>query len=121
MQPFIVSLVAGCFFPLVPLLAEAGLTSSIQPETWALNAIVYLAAVAIVSRNQAITMAGLFFSLVCALIYTAVLYHDPAHANMPFVKYGSVICEVLIAVFLICYVIERFARHYVEREPFLEF
>jgi hypothetical protein len=78
-------------------------------------------AVAIVSRNQAITFAGLFFSIVCALIYAAHVYHEPAHAEMPFVKYGSVISEALTAVFAICYAIERFARHYIEREPFLEF
>jgi hypothetical protein len=37
MQSFIVSIVAGVLFPLLPVFAEYGLTDTVQGETWALT------------------------------------------------------------------------------------
>ena len=45
MQAFLVSLIAGVAFPLLPILAEYGVTHHVQLEAIALVAIVYAAAV----------------------------------------------------------------------------
>jgi hypothetical protein len=120
MQAFIVSIVAGCLFPLLPIIAEAGLTNDVKSETWALTGVVYLAAVALVSRNQAVAILGLFLCTLCAVIYGANQLKDAAHANVVFVRYGAAISACLLVFFLIGYVIERYSRHCTENEPFLE-
>jgi hypothetical protein len=43
------------------------------------------------------------------------------HDSMAFIKYGAVISGGIIFFYAMNYIIERFGRHYVENEPFLEF
>ena len=121
MQAFIVSIIAGCFFPILPVLAEFGLTNSVQSETLALTGIVYAAAVGMASRNSAIAIASFFFSTVCAVIYGAEKYGSSDHESMIFIKYGSMISSCIIYMFGASYFVERFGRHCVDDEPFLEF
>jgi hypothetical protein len=56
MQTFIVSVIAGCLFPILAILAEVGLTNRVQSETLAVTGIVYAAAVGLASRNQAVSI-----------------------------------------------------------------
>jgi hypothetical protein len=68
MQAFIVSIVAGCLFPGLPIIAELGLRNAVQLETLALTGIVYTAAVGFSSRYQAVAISSFFFSTICAII-----------------------------------------------------
>jgi hypothetical protein len=122
MQPFIVSIFAGILFPILPMVAELLVTNHIKPETLTITAVVYVAAVGLISRYQAITFSSLFFSTMCAIIYggyESELSHS--NPNLNFVTYGPTITFGTIFFYSICYAVERFGRHYIENEPFLEF
>jgi hypothetical protein len=121
MQAFLVSLIAGVAFPLLPILAEYGVTHHVQLEAIALVAIVYAAAVGMSSRHQFVTMSGLFCATICAIIYGAVKLTDSAHADVPFLRYGAFISGAILFFYAACWAVERFGRHYVEQTPFLEF
>ncbi len=71
MQQYIVSLVAGILFPLLPLVLEFGFTNDIKPETLTVTAVVYAAAIGLASRNPAIVVSSLFCSAMCVGIYGA--------------------------------------------------
>jgi hypothetical protein len=120
MQAFIVSIVAGCLFPLFPVIAEFGLQQDVSLATWAVTSIVYTAAVGLSSRNQAVAIPGLFCSALSVLIYSASTLADGHHAAALFIHFGKPICYGLISIFLIAYVVERFIRHCVEAQSFLE-
>jgi hypothetical protein len=121
MQAFVVSIIAGWFFPMLPIVAEYGLTRDIQAETVALTGIVYAAAVGMASRSQAIAFLSLFCSTMCAVIYGAVKYGGSTHDTMPFIQYGTLISTATIYFFAASYLVERVGRHIINREPFLEF
>jgi len=57
MQAFIVSIVAGIFFPIVPMLAEQLFLNHIKPETLTTTAVAYAAAIGLTSRHQAILIS----------------------------------------------------------------
>lgn len=120
MQPFIVSLLAGVCVPLLPLAAEAGLTNQVQPENWALTAIVYVAAVGLCSRNQAIMVAGLVLSSFCGFLYAGILLRGQSQPPVFFAAYGPVLSQCLIGSFVVAFIIERYGRHCVDGELFLE-
>src|SRR5216683_3251534 len=115
MHAFIVSIVAGCLLPVLPIMAEYGLTNTVQADTWSLTGILYAAAVGIASRNQAIVIAGFFFSTICAIIYAGVKYGEANQADLPFTEYGPVITQAVLYCFIAGYAIERFGRHCVEK------
>jgi hypothetical protein len=122
MQAFIVSVIAGFLFPLVlPLGAELGAINEIHVDTWAITGAVYAAAVGLVSRNQAIAFMALFFTAACAVIYGVAKSVGEGHRDVYFLTYGSMISEVVIFTFSLCYILERFGRHIIDAEPFLEF
>jgi|ERR1700730_16656897 hypothetical protein len=122
MQVYLVSLLAGILFPLLPLIVEYGFTSDVKLETLTVTAIVYGPAIGLVSRHQAVAILGLFVSPVCAAIYAfsdsrvRALFPDA-----PFLTYGPVITGEIIYFFSFFYAWERYGRHYVNNEPFLEF
>jgi hypothetical protein len=121
MQAFLVSIVAGILFPVVPILAELGLGEHLKPETLSVTAVVYTAAIGLVSRNQAILVSSLFCSLMCALIYAVDgLGVRDSRPTIFFVIYGPIITSGAIYFYSVCYAVERFGRHVVENEPFLE-
>src|ERR1700759_3721316 len=119
MQALIVSLFAGVAFPLFPILAEYGITGQVKPDTWSLTGIVYAVAIGLVSRNQAITISGFFFSGLCVLIYVAQTVAEMSRLDMPIVAYGTQISTSVLYGYTLCYVVERYGRHYIENEPFL--
>jgi len=121
MQAFLVSLIGGCLFPILPVLVEFGLTNAVRLETLAVTSTVYAAAVGMASRNQAIAFSSFFFSLICIVIYSAETYKTPAQEGMPFIKYGALISGGIMLIYFASYVIERFSRHYIESEPYVEF
>jgi hypothetical protein len=121
MQAFFVSLFAGVGFPLLPVWAEYGLSHVVHSETYALTGIVYVAAVGMASRQQAVGISSLFCATICAIIYGAVKLGGNAHVDVPFIKYASIISGAFLFFYAGCWSIERFGRHYVDREPFLEF
>jgi hypothetical protein len=86
MQAFIVSIVAGCLFPGLPIIAELGLRNAVQLETLALTGIVYTAAVGFSSRYQAVAISSFFFSTICAIIYGAEKYKTQMHDSMAFIN-----------------------------------
>ncbi|MGY3610869.1 MULTISPECIES: hypothetical protein [unclassified Bradyrhizobium] len=119
MQHFTVSIFAGVLFPVLPILAEFGLTNKVKPETLTLTAVVYAAAIGLVSRNQAILISSLFCSTVCAVIYGAA--ESGLQSSVFFIKHGPTITAGTIYFYSACYIVERFGRHCIEYEPFLEF
>lgn len=119
MQAFIVSLIAGSGFPLLPLIAEWGVTGSVRLETWAITAVVYIAAVGLISRHQAIMISALFLAAVIAIIYGAQLV-IPSGKSAPMISHIPAISGALIALFMLFYSMERFVRHFIENQPFLE-
>jgi hypothetical protein len=122
MQAFIVSLVAGVFFPVLPMISELLLTNDIKPESVAITAVVYAAAIGLVSRHQAVAISSLFCATICAVIYGA--YESglrQSHPELYFVTYGPTITYATIYFYSACYAVERFGRHYIENESFLEF
>jgi hypothetical protein len=129
MQAFIVSVIAGCLFPILPIVAEWGVTSSVKSDTLSVTGLVYAVAVGMVSRNQAVAISSFFFATICAAIYgaeKAVIhgaekYMANVQEGMPFIEYGAVISSGIILLFALMYSVERFARHYIDNEPFLEF
>jgi hypothetical protein len=126
MQPFIVSIVAGILFPVLPLLAELLLTDHVKPETLTITAVVYVAAIGLVSRHQAVAISSLLASTLCAVIYGGYesgLGKDGPEAlsHINFVVYAPILTVGSIAIYSLCYAIERFGRHYIQNEPFLEF
>jgi hypothetical protein len=120
MQSFIVSLVGGWAFPLLPLIAEFGVSGRVQPEAWAVTGVVYAAAVGLSSRNQAITISALFCSALCAVVYGAGKLAHAGTEYAPFIRYGSFISAIIVLTYMLAYAFERFARHVVEAQPFLE-
>ncbi|WP_298873620.1 hypothetical protein [uncultured Bradyrhizobium sp.] len=122
MQAFFVSICAGVFFPLVPFFLEFILDDRLKPETIAVTAVVYVTAIGLVSRHQAILISGFLVTVICAVIYAGVeagLLKTPEdHANLT--KYGVQITVGAIVIYSICYAVERFGRHCVDGEPFLE-
>ncbi len=120
MQAFFVSIAAGCLLPMLPIMAERGLTSTVQAGTWSLTGTLYAAAVGIASRNQAIVVAGFFCSTMCLVIYGAEKYGEANHTDLPFSEYGPVITHAVLYCFIAGYAIERFGRHCVEKRPYLE-
>jgi hypothetical protein len=121
MQAFFVSVIAGCLFPLLPIGAEFGLKSEVEPATLAVTGVVYAAAVGMGSRSQFIAFSGFFWATICAIIYGAETYGRDSHPAMPFVLYGPALCGWVLAIFATAYAIERFGRHWADSEPFLEF
>jgi hypothetical protein len=122
MQAFIVSLIAGLLFPLVlPLGTELGAINEIHVDTWAITGTVYAAAMGLVSRNQAIAFAGLFFTAACAVIYGVAKSVGEGHGDIYFLRFGSIISGTVIFTFSVCYIIERYGRHVTDAEPFVEF
>ena len=101
--------------------SEYGLTNDVLPETWSLTGIVYTTAVGLASRNQAIAISSFFFSTTCAVIYAAQKLQDAAHADTPFIRMGSQISIGTLYFFAMCYLVERFGRHWIDDESFLEF
>jgi hypothetical protein len=90
MQAFIVSLIAGLLFPLVlPFGTELGAINEIHVDTWAITGTVYAAAMGLVSRNQAIAFAGLFFTAACAVIYGVAKSVGEGHGDIYFLRFGS--------------------------------
>lgn len=120
MQAFIVSVVAGCFLPMLPIMAEYSLTDTVQGETWSLTGVVYTAGVGIASRNEIVVISSFFCSTICAVIYVMEKYVETNHADMPYVEYGPIISQAILYVFVWGYAIERFGRHCVEKRPYLE-
>lgn len=120
MQAFIVSIVAGCLFPILPIMAEYGLTDTVQGETWSLTGVVYAAAVGIASRSQVVVISSFFCSTICAIIYGAEKYVETNHTDMPYIEYGPIISQTILYFFATGYAIERFGRHCVEKRPYLE-
>jgi hypothetical protein len=122
MQVFIVSIFAGICFPILPIVLEFGITTGLKLETLAVTAVVYAAAVGLVSRYQAIAIAGLFFSTLTAVIYALDMADfAKSHPGAYFIRYGDIISMGTIYFFALCYAYERFGRHVIENEPFLEF
>jgi hypothetical protein len=121
MQDFVISIIAGLLFPLVPIGAEYGLKYTLAPDVVALTAIVYVAAVGMDSRFRAIAVSGFFASMVCAIIYVAELYGHEDQSKMPLVLYGRDISAWIIFVAAVSYTLEHFSRHCVDDEPFLGF
>lgn len=121
MGAFIVSLFAGIFWPLIPIMAEYGLTDHIKSANLTITAVVYAAAIGLVSRNQAVVFTSLAFSTICAVIYGAdeMGIHEIRPQTF-FALYGSVITIGTIALYSLCYFVERFGRHVVNHEPFVE-
>ena len=120
MRAFLVSIIAGCFLPMLPIMAEYGLTHAVQGETWSLTGVVYAAAVGMASRNQAVVISGLFCSAICAAIYGAEKLGEANNPYMPFIEYGPVIAQSVLYFFIIGYCIERFGRHCVDKRPYVE-
>jgi len=120
MQAFIVSIVAGCLLPMLPIMVEYGLADTVQGNTWSLTGVVYAAAVGIASRNQAIVISGFFCSTICLIIYGAEKYGEVHQADLGFIQYGPVITQAVLYCFIAGYAIERFGRHCVEKRPYLE-
>lgn len=122
MPVYLVSLLAGIVVPLFPLLLEYGVTKDIKLETLAVTAIVYSPAIGLVSRNQAVAISGLVVAMLCVAPY---FFSYPTVAALfpeaPFLIYGRVMAIEAIYFFSICYAWERYGRHYVNNEPFLEF
>jgi len=119
MQDFIISIIAGILFPLVPIGTEYGLKYGLGPDVVALTAIVYVAAVGLDSRFRAIAVSSFFASMVCAIIYVAELYGQQTHGQMPLVAYGRDISGWIIFLGGVSYTLEHFSRHCVDQEPFL--
>jgi hypothetical protein len=122
MGAFLVSFIAGVVWPLLPILAEYGLTNGVQPANLAITAVVYAAAIGLVSRNQAVVFSALVCATVCAMVYGAYEM-DIQHVRPEsfFNLYGSVIARGTIYFYAMCYLVERFARHVLDRKPFVEF
>jgi len=120
MQAFIVSIVAGCLIPVLPIMAEYGLTNNVQADTWSLTGSVYAAVVGIASRNQAVVISSFFCSTICATIYGAEKYSETHHADLPYIEYGPIISQAVLYCFVAGYAIERFGHHCVEKRPYLE-
>ncbi len=120
MQAFIVSIVAGCLLPMLPIMAEYGLTDTVPGEMWSVTGAVYTAAVGIASRNQIVVTSSFFCSTICAVIYGVEKYVETNHTDMPYVEYGPIITQTVLYCFVWGYAIERFGRHCVEKRPYLE-
>jgi hypothetical protein len=120
-QAFLVSVIAGVFFPLLPLAAEFGLNNHIRHDTMALTGLVYAAAVGMGSRSQLVAFTSYMFATVCAIIYGAETYAGDTKKEMIVILYGPVISSWIIVTFGTVYTLERFVRHVIEDEPFLEF
>ena len=124
MQAFIVSLVAGLLFPLIPIIAEYGTTvpqtgvEMVRLEVWAVTSVVFIAAIGMMSRHQAVLVTAFFFSALDAIIYGTS--RVPALKEAAFVKNGPTICAVMFGVYGFAYVVERLGRHVIEGQPFLE-
>ncbi|MET3995888.1 hypothetical protein ABID65_007560 [Bradyrhizobium sp. S3.9.2] len=121
MQPFVVSICAGVFFPLTPLLLEFILLDHVKLDSVAITAVVYVTAIGLVSRHQAILISCFLVSLVCAVIYAGyALELDKNEHHTNFKRYGLIITVGAIGAFSVCYIMERYTRHCIEKTPFLE-
>jgi hypothetical protein len=120
MQAFIVSILAGCLVPVLPIMAEYGLTNTVRDDTWSLIGIVYAAVVGTGSRSKAIVISSFICSTACAGIYVAAKYSEANDADQPFIEYRLVITQAVLYFFGVGYVFERFARHVIEKQPYLE-
>jgi hypothetical protein len=121
MGSYIVSICAGIFWPLIPILAEYGIVGDSKRTTVIITAVVYSAAIGLVSRNQAVVFSGLALSTFCAIVYGAEeMGMSAVHPYSLFSRCGLFIAQMAIYTFSFCYLVERFARHVVEGEPFVE-
>jgi hypothetical protein len=120
MQAFIVSILAGCLVPVLPIIAEYGLTNAVRYDTWSLIGIVYAAGVGTASRNKAIVISSFFSAIVCLVFYGADKYSEANHVDLPFVENRLVIAQAVLYFLGVGYVFERFGRHVVEKQPYLE-
>ena len=121
MGAFIVSLFAGIFWPFFPIMTEYGLTNHVKSANLTITAVVYAAAVGLMSRNQAVAFSSFGFAALCAVIYGAdEMGIQGTRPDTFFALYDSTITFATIYFYSACYFLERFSRHVIDNEPFVE-
>jgi hypothetical protein len=126
-QQFVVSIVAGLLFPLLPVLGEWLVKSHVTPDGIAVTGSVYAAAVGLASRYPAVVFSSMFFAVICAMIYVGLALCGmstvcliPPLNHAPFLIYGFMASIAIIIGFSGLYILERYVRHCIERESFLD-
>jgi hypothetical protein len=120
MQAFIVSILAGCLLPMSPIMAEYGLTNAVRDDTWSLVGIVYAALVGVAVRNKFMVVSSCVCSAVCAVFYGAAKYGEANQIDLSFIEYRLVIAQAVLYFLGLGYAFERFGRHVIEKQPYLE-
>jgi hypothetical protein len=121
MQAFVVSLIGGVLFPLLPVFVELGVGSELKSGALSVTAVVYAAAIGMASRHQVVVFSGCFCATICAFVYAVTEIADESNKSTYLIAHAKDISLWIVTIFAITYVVERFSRHCVDNEPFLEF
>lgn len=115
-QRYLAFLVLRMIFPLLPLVSEFLFTGSVSQKSAMLSASMYVIGIGVASRNVlllAITIvAGVCYAIAFGIAAQAAQPGGNAHLGLPFLG---------IAAVFVFHSLERYNRHVVEREPFLDF
>jgi hypothetical protein len=120
MQAFVVSILAGCLLPMSPIVLEYGLTNAVRDDTWSLVGIVYAALIGAAARNKSIVISSFICSWLCAALYGAAKYGETHSVDLSFIEYRLIIAQAVLYLFAVGYALERFGRHVIEKQPYLE-
>src|SRR5579859_2247540 len=105
MQSYLVSIIAGCLVPMLPIVIEYGLTHAVHAATFSVTGVVYTVAVGMTSRNRFVVFSSFFCSIICGIVYAGEQYGNINQIDLPYVEYGYKISQFILYVFIVGYAI----------------
>jgi hypothetical protein len=115
-QRYLAYLVLTMMFPLLALVSEFSFTGSVSQKSAMLTASMYAIGIGVASRNVL-----LFVTTIVAGVCNAIAYGSAAQATQAAGNVHLGLAFLGIAAVFVFHSLERYNRHVVEREPFLDF
>lgn len=114
-ENFLICVMLHMALPLLPLTLEWAFSQTVSDKMMTLAASMYTIAIGLSSRNFLLFGAALFLSICLAAVFGFV-----ASGGGPFSPSG-ILAIISVAVVFVFHAGERYNRHVVEENPFLEF
>lgn len=112
LQTFICCLILQLHLPIVPLLLEYVITGTVSNRSVVLTAAIFVLSTSLASRNIAFLALGIVTSIIFSCLYGVLMV---GQTSPPFLSEAG---WITIEATIVMHGIERFNRHFYEKEPF---
>lgn len=114
-QHFTYSIMAQLILPLMPLVLEYWLTGRVDDKTFSIAAAMYSISIGVATKNLAL----LGVSIIVTVLFSAVFGFQAAGNVTHFPTTFPALVTILS--FMVIHTSERFSRHILQNEPFVDF